>query len=430
MTSQVSRMLGRISRRDFFRNGSLLALPWSLGVARPAAAAQLDTRRVRIPTYEDLGVRPFINCVGTVSVYSGFVVPPEVRDAMDYASRHCVPISELQEAAGKRIAEIMGAEAAMVATGASGAMHAGTAACVAGDDLDQIGRLPDTTGMKNEVVVLKSHRLDYDHAVRAIGVKMVEVDDLAQMEAAINERTAMIFTVALHFRTMGGPTHEEIARVGKAAGVPLFCDAAAERLENPNPYLEAGYDLVCHSGGKPMFGPQSTGILMGRRDLIRKALLNTAPYTNIGRSLKVGKEEIMAAVVAVDLWFNGRDHETESRTWNGYARTIMDAMQAVPSVTTKLEPYDSFRVSPFLTVGWDPAVVKVQPDEVYTELFEGTPRIRMSTAADGVGLGPNEKAIRASGQLPFGMVIRPYTLQEGQAEIVGARLREVLAAHV
>ena len=418
-----------MNRREFFDRGAWTLLPWMGGVTSASRPSAPLARRVSLPTYEELGVRPFINCVGTVSVYSGFVVPPEVREVVDYASRYCVPIPELQEAVGARIAEIMGAEAALVTSGASGAMHAGTAACVAGDDPDRIARLPDTSGMRNEVVVLRSHRIDYDHAVRAIGVRMVEVDDLREMEAAIRERTAMIFAVPLQARTQGGPSMEEIARVGKRTGVPLFCDAAAERPERPNRYLEAGYDLVCHSGGKPLFGLQSTGVLMGRKDLVAQARLNTAPYTNVGRSLKVGKEEIMGTLVAVDLWFNGRDHERERETWNGYARIIMKKISTVPSVEVELEPDDSFGVSPFLTVSWDPAVVRVTPDEVYRELFEGEPRIRMSTAADGVGLGPHTKDVLESGSVPFGMVIRPYTLQEGEAEIVAERFHEVLMAH-
>lgn len=413
------------TRREFFRTGALL--PATLAGAGTSRASAPP--RVHLPTYEELGVRPFINCVGTVSVYSGFVIPPEAREMIDYAAQYCVPIVELQEAVGKRIAEIMGAEAAMVTTGASGAMHAGTAACVAGDAAELIGRLPDTSGMKNEVLVLKSHRIDYDHAVRAVGVKMIEVDDLDQMAASVNERTAMVFAVPLQARTMGGPSMEEIAKTAKLAGVPAFCDAAAERPERPNRYLEAGYDLVCHSGGKPLFGPQSTGVLMGSRDLVRKSLLNTAPYTNFGRALKVGKEEIMATLVAVDLWFNGRDHDAEFETWRSYARVIMDKVETIESVTTTLDATDAFEVSPYLTVTWDPSAVRITPDEVAKELFDGEPRIRMVTAADGLGLGPREKEIRASGKIPHGMVVRPYTLQEGEPERVANRLHEILEAH-
>ena len=258
---------------------------------------------------------------------------------------------------------------------------------------------------------------------------MVEVEDLREMTAAIHEHTAMIFAVPLQARTMGGPSMEEIAEIGKKAGVPLLCDAAAERPERPNRYLKAGYDLVCHSGGKPLFGPQSTGVLMGKRELIRKAMLNTAPYTNVGRSLKVGKEEIMGTLVAVDLWFNGRDHHEELRTWEGYARLIMDRVATVPSVTSTLEPEDAFKVSPFLTVSWRPDVVKITPNELAKELFDGEPRIRMVTAADGLGLGPRESEIRESGEMPYGMILRPYTLQEGEAEVVANRLRELLMAH-
>lgn len=414
------------TRRAFLGSGALVPLSLATGASRAIGA---PPPRVKLPTYEELGLRTFINCVGTVSVYSGFVIPPEVREMMNYASQYCVPIVELQEAVGARIAEIMGAESAIVTSGASGAMHAGTAACVAGDDPELIERLPDTAGMKNEVLVLKSHRIGYDHAVRAIGVKMVEVDDLDAMAAAVNERTAMIFAVPLQARTMGGPSMEAIADVGKKTGIPLFCDAAAERPERPNRYLEAGYDLVCHSGGKPLFGPQSSGILMGSRELVAKALRNTAPYTNVGRSLKVGKEEIMGTLVAVDLWFNGRDHAAERKTWTGYARTIMNELDSIPSVSTTLEPDDAFHVSPFLTITWDPDVIPVVPDDLAEELFGSEPRIRMVTAADGLGLGPREKEIRESGNIPHGMIVRPYTLQDGEAEVVAARLRTLLTAH-
>lgn len=416
------------TRREFFRTSALL--PATLAGAGTAHPSPAPARRVHLPTYEELGVRPFINCVGTVSVYSGFVIPPEAREMIDYAAQYCVPIVELQRAVGNRIAEIMGADAAMVTTGASGAMHAGTAACVAGDDENLIGRLPDTSGMKNEVLVLKSHRIDYDHAVRAVGIKMVEVDDLEHMAASVNERTAMIFAVPLQARTLGGPSMDAIAEVARTSGVPAFCDAAAERPERPNRYLEAGYDLVCHSGGKPLFGPQSTGVLMGSRDLIRKALVNTAPYTNFGRSLKVGKEEIMATLVAVDLWFNGRDHDAELATWSSYARVIMEKVEKIASVETTLEEKDAFEVSPYLTITWDPAVVKVAPEAIAKELFEGEPRIRMVTAADGLGLGPREKELRSSGKIPHGMIVRPYTLQQGEAEVVANRLHELLARYV
>lgn len=426
IVSVSSGLLHNLSRRRFFQQSGLLSLIGMFG-AGSACSAQVK-KRVPLLTYEDLGVRPFINCVGTVSRYSGFIVPPEVREEMDYASRYCVPVIELQEAVGKRIAEIMGAEAALVTTGASGSMHAGTAACVAGDDPEKISRLPDCTGMKNEVLVPANHRLGYDHAVRAIGVTMIEVNTAEEMEKAASDKTAMIFTVGTHFKA-GGIAMEEVVRIGKAKKIPLFCDAAAEFPRKPDPYLQAGFDLVTYSGGKAVFGPQGSGILIGRKDLIQKALLNTAPNVTIGRALKVSKEEIMGTVICIELWFNGRDHDEEFRIWNGYAQVISEKVTQVPSVTTTLDPYDAFKVSPFLTISWDPEIVKISPNEVYDELFHGEPRIRMSTAASGVGLGPHAAHIEMTGEVPFGMVVRPYVLEAGQAEIVADRLSEVLLAH-
>lgn len=404
---KLADVFGRWSRRDFFRKSGLLALFSAAGAGSTCTAQPKP--RVPLFTYDDLGVRPFINCMGTLSYYSGFIVPPEVRKVMDYASRYCVPIHELQAAVGERIAKVMGAEAAIVTTGASGGLTLAAAGIVSGGNPEIMYRLPDCTGLKNEFIMPKNQRNNYDQAIRAVGLKVIEVESAGEMEAAVNERTALILTLSPLRKPCDVPM-EDMIRISKAKKIPLICDAAPDFLVAPDPYLQAGFDLVTYSGGKPMFGPQSSGILIGKKNLIRAAYVNGAPNHSIGRALKVSKEEIMAMLTCVELWFNGRDHEAEFKTWNGYAQLISDKVTTVPTVATDTKPFDSPKVSPHMTITWDQSKVKVTPQQVHKELDEGEPRIKMNTTAGG-------------------MYIRPYTLQEGQAEQVAVRLHEILSSY-
>ncbi|MBI3664718.1 MAG: PLP-dependent transferase, partial [Acidobacteria bacterium] len=282
------------NRRGFLQ--SLVSLPGVggiLGGLVPASA--LAAKPVKRDVYKELGVRPFINAAGTYTMLTASLLPREAVEAMETAARQFVNLNELHEAVGKKIATLVGCEAALVTAGAASALSLGTAACVTGKDADKIRRIPDTAGMKNEVLIQKSHRYGYDHAVRNVGVRLVEVETREELERAANERTAMM----LFFNAAdpnGKIKVEEFAQLGKKLNVPTFNDAAADvpPVENLWRYIKMGYDLVTFSGGKGIRGPQCSGLLLGRKDLIEAALLNNNPYSDsICRTNKVGKEEIV-----------------------------------------------------------------------------------------------------------------------------------------
>ena len=260
------------------------------------------------PTYESLGVRPLINCEGTYTIISGSLILPEVRQAMVEASKQYVHLDELMEAVGARIGELMQCEWGLVTNGCAAALCQVTAACVAGTDREKMARLPDTTGMKNQVLVQPSHRHVYDHAVRMVGVEMVEVETLAELDAALSDRTAMLLVFG-DAAERGPISVADMAAAGHKHGVPTFVDAAAERPDAPNWYLEQGADAVAYSGGKCLRGPQASGLVLGRKELLQAAFLNGAPHHALGRPMKAGKEEIMGLLAGVEQWVV-RDHAT------------------------------------------------------------------------------------------------------------------------
>ncbi len=357
------------------------------------------------PTYTTVGVRPLINCKGTLTMYSGSVMLPEVRRAMDEASRRYVHIEELMEGAGRRIGEIMQVEFGLVTNGCAAALCQVTAACVAGTDPDLIARLPDTTGMKNEVVTLASHRHVYDHAIRMTGVSLVEVEDNPDsLRTAFNENTAM---VALFGDRAGDGvlTVGEIVEIAHAHGLPVFVDAAAERPDVPNPYLSDGVDAVAYSGGKCLRGPQASGLVLGRRDLLWAAFMNGAPHHAIARPMKAGKEEIMGLLAAVEQWVE-RDHKAEWETWEGYLQTIGDAIAELPSIRLSVRQPGRSNVAPVLHISWDASSIGIGPDEVVRQLSEGEPRIEMG-GGDGLS-------------------VMPYMMEPGEDARVAARLCEIL----
>ena len=361
------------------------------------------------PTYESISVRPLINCKGTLTMYSGSVMLPEARWAMAEASRKYVHIEELMEGVGRRIAEIMLAESGLVTNGCAAALCQVTAACVAGTDPDRIARLPDTTGMKNEVITLRTHRHVYDHAIRMVGITLVEVDDDPDsLRSAFNERTAM---VALFGDRAGDGVMSvaEIVDIAHDHDVPVFVDAAAERPDVPNPYLADGVDAVAYSGGKCLRGPQASGLVLGRRDLLWAAFMNGAPHHSIARPMKAGKEEIMGLLAAVEQWVQ-RDHEAEWKEWEGYLQTVVDAVGALPSMRTSIRQPGRSNVAPVLHMIWETSEIGIDPDEVVHLLSEGEPRVEVSGGA--------------------GLSIMPYMMEPGEDALVAARLREILGPRV
>jgi L-seryl-tRNA(Ser) seleniumtransferase len=311
------------SRRRFLENLSALPLVGSLiGLdARSAASAPPVTGRRDF--FRELGVRPFINAAGTYTAMTSSLMPPEVMEAINYASGHYVMLDELHDRVGERIATLLRAEAAMVTSGAASALTLGTAAVLTGTNRRHIVALPSLDGMKSEVIIQKSHRFGYDHAVRNCGVRMVEVETRDELERAISDKTAMmLFYNANNF--VGRIQDEEFARLGRMHAIPTLNDAAADvpPVDNLWKYTAMGFDLVAFSGGKGLRGPQSTGLLLGRKDLIAAARLNGPPNSDsIGRGLKVNKEEMLGLLVAIELYLK-RDHLLDRRDFDRRADLI------------------------------------------------------------------------------------------------------------
>ncbi|MBI3697827.1 MAG: hypothetical protein HY238_23720, partial [Acidobacteria bacterium] len=287
-----------------------------------------------------------------------------------------------------------------------------TSACIAGADPEKMQRLPKLTGLKSEVIMPRSSRNVYDHAIRMLGVKIVEVDTKEQCLAAISEKTAMVAILA-------GPSDkflDEIAEPVRQKGIPILVDAAAEHLTIPNVHLKRGATMVAYSGGKCIRGPQCAGLLLGPKDLLQAAWLNSAPHHAFGRSLKVGKEEIMGMLAAVETWVK-RDHDAEWKTWESWLNHIAEKVGTVPTVRTQvLQPEGLSNRAPRLRIAWDAARVGLTGEEVEKLLYEGEPRIVLGGSSGG-RRGNGESSV----------TIMPYMMMPGDDKIAAARLHQVLS---
>jgi D-glucosaminate-6-phosphate ammonia-lyase len=331
---------------------------------------------------------------------------------MAEASRYFVPLIDLQQAAGRRIAKLLGVPAAVVTSGGAGSILLATAACVTGKDPDKIRRIPDTTGMKNEVIMAREHRMGFDHACRAAGVRIVEVGTGEELKRAIGPQTAMLFWVNIS-EPKGKISAKEFLEAGKRASIPVFNDAAAELppAENLTALVKQGFDLVGFSGGKALRGPQASGLLVGRSDLIEAAHLNNNPHADtIARTAKVGKEEIMGLLAAVEVYVN-RDHAADLKLWHAMMQSIARDLKRLKPVTAEVyvPPYPGAHPVPYLRVKWDHASMPISYEECAKRLREGEPRIEVNAAAEELTLAS-------------------YMLNPGEERIVGWRLGEVLAA--
>ncbi|HUS05803.1 MAG TPA: hypothetical protein VMZ52_05895 [Bryobacteraceae bacterium] len=380
-----------------------------------------------VDVYGKLGVRPFINARGTWTYLSGSLELPEVRKAMGAAGEHFVDMFELQRAAGKRLAELSGAESGIVTSGAAGAMAVATAACMAGTDPAKVWQLPDTTGMKNEVVMLGG-RSAFDSAIRLTGAKLVVIRKLEDLPAALNERTAMIYTTWL------GERLQSALVVARKAGVPLMLDDAAgiPPIENLSLYAKMGVDLFCFSGGKGLRGPQCSGILLGRKHLMEAALAQSSPWEGaVCRAMKVGKEEIVGVLAAVEAWTK-QDLAALNKEWSRRVERIAKIVETTRGVTTEIKiPEDGNRY-PTLTVKWDEQAWGFTVADCDKALRDGTPRIEVLTSSnpslvpavhEGWQAGRKQTVSR-----PDQLQIISMTLQEGEELIVGRRLRDILSA--
>jgi D-glucosaminate-6-phosphate ammonia-lyase len=403
------------NRRNFLQAVSSLPLVGGLFASEAVAGSKRGGRDY----FKELGVRPFINAAGTYTTLTASLMLPEVVEAMNYAAKQFVGLNELQEAVGKRIAELVGCEAAMVTSGAAAALTVGTAACVAGKNPDFIKRIPDLagTGMKSEVIVQKSHRYGYDHAVRNCGIRFVEVETAEELEKAVNEKTAMM----LFFNDAdpkGKINAADFAALGKKHNVPTFNDAAADvpPTANLSKYTKMGFDLVTFSGGKALRGPQSAGLLLGRRDLIEAARLNCSPNSDsIGRGMKVNKEEMVGMLVAVESFLK-RDEAAEWKELERRVKVLADSVANVKGLKTSTHVPPIANHVPHLKLEWDKATLKLTLSDVRKLLREGKPAIEISPYA-----APSNSPVEE-------MMIGVWPLQPGEVEVVARRLREVFTA--
>jgi L-seryl-tRNA(Ser) seleniumtransferase len=412
-----------MSRRKLLRNGAQAALAGSAALSafntwEPRAYAKSTTAGVDY--YEKLGVTPFINAAGTYTVLSASTMPDEVQAAVALAARRPVNLNELLDASGAYLAKQLRCEAALVTAGAAAALVVGTAACVTLGNEQPILNIPtDMTGLKNEVIVQKSHRYGYDHALRNCGIRFVEVETLDEYEKAFTDRTVMA-----HFFNAGAGkiSREDWVRVAHQHGVPCFNDAAADvpPISNLWNYTQMGFDLVTFSGGKGLRGPQCTGLLLGRKDLIEAAKKNNSPNSNtIGRGMKVAKEEIVGLVAAID-WFLKQDDAAMEAEYRQRADRIAKHLSTLPTVQTQIFIPEVANHVPHLLITYDQNRIKTAGTEVMKRMREGKPRIELNPSTGGAP---------ASAGLPGGpntIVVGVWMLQPGEDMVVAKRLREVL----
>lgn len=371
--------------------------------------------------YQSIGVEPVINCRGTFTIIGGSVELPEVRAAIDAASQYYVQLDELSAGIGQRLAELTGAEWGMVSSGCAAAMKHVTAACVTGGNPEKLIRIPNLNGFEKREVIIPSHsRNVYDHAIRNIGVDIITVSTEDELKQAMSSRTAMIYIMSDN----GGPASkgplstESIARLAKPLGIPIFVDAAAEILTIPNVHLQQGATVVAYSGGKAIRGPQGAGVILGDKKILQSAWQASSPHHGPGRDNKVGREETMGMLAAVEAWIK-RDHEAEMRTWIGWLNNIAKRVETIPGVTTTLrEPTGLGNRTPSLAVTWDPDVFHVTGQEIGDELSTTKPRIALSSIG---GFGP-----RGGDPQRTGLSIAAWMMQPGNDKIVADRIHAAL----
>jgi L-seryl-tRNA(Ser) seleniumtransferase len=413
------------SRRSFIKFMAAAPLLGQIAARDLYAHAVKTVGREKQDVYARLGVKTVINCRGTWTYLSGSLEFPEVRQAQLEAAKHFVNVIELQHAVGRRLSELTGAESGIVTTGSAGAMAAATAACIAGSDEKLIWQLPDTTGLKHEVV-MSGGRSAFDSAIRLAGGKLVLAYSPEEVANAITDDTAMIYTTQL------GERLQQELKIAKDHKVPLLLDDAAgiPPVSNAKLYAQMGIDLYCFSGGKGLCGPQCSGLLLGRKDLIEAALLNCNPWEGaVCRPMKVGKEEIIGCLVSLETWFN-LDEKKLYAEWNGRIDRIRKLVETVPGVTTSTYIPDDGNRYPTLRVKWDQDAWGYSISDCANELRAGNPVIEI-LGADNPSLvkavregNPNRKERKG----PDHIELVSMTIQPGEEIIVGRQLRAVLSA--
>jgi L-seryl-tRNA(Ser) seleniumtransferase len=408
------------NRRNFF--GAVATFTGSLLTSRQVFASSPNAKAKSSPAvtgfgqtgnpYEELGVTTVINCDGTMTTLGGSLLRPELEAVMAMAGRHFVSIPALEVAAGKRITEMLKLPqgyGALVTSGAAAAIQSGLAGILTGDNEALIHQLPDLTGMKSEVIIQKSHRNPFDHQLRSTGIKLIEIETSEQVRQAVNDRTAM-----MHFTNFANASGrikvDEWVKLAKQYNVPCMNDAAADTppVSHLWDYANMGYDLITFSGGKAMRGPQCAGLLIGRKDLVAYALLNNSPHEDtIGRSQKVGKEEIIGMVKALEIYLN-EDHDALAKEWQDRLGGISQELTRVPGVSTAFFTPDIANHVPHMQITWD-SRISLSAEQVSKLLRGSKPAIVLSPAEDRPGL-----------------VMNSFMLQPGEDKIVAEQLGRIL----
>jgi L-seryl-tRNA(Ser) seleniumtransferase len=397
-----------MKRRDLLKYASMLPIGTGVAAGLIPTKAFAKAPAAKRNILKELGIRTFINAAGTYTAMTASLMHDEVVETIKQSAKQFAMLDEVQDKVGEKIAELCHAEAATVTAGCWSALVLGTAGVLTGMDMKKVAQLPNVTGMKSEVIVQKGHNIGYVHALTNTGAIIVEIETAQELEKAINEKTAMMWFLNT-YAPMGKIQHEEWVAVAKKHKIPTMIDMAADvpPVSNLWKYNELGFDLVCISGGKAMCGPQSAGILMGRKDLIAAARLSAPPRGgNIGRGMKVNKEEIVGMYVALEKYIN-QDHDAEWKMWESKIDSIKTAVNSVEGVTTEISVPPIANHTPLLFIKWDESKVKTNNKDLILKLRNGSPSIEVM--ANGTGIN-----------------ITVFMLQEGEEKIVAKRVREEL----
>lgn len=412
-----------MKRRDIIKQlgvvpiaGSLLASESIFGSTLGGVSQLSVTENMvsDVAIYESIGVVPIINCRGTFTILGGSTERPEVLKAIEASSGYFVQYDELAFGIGQRLSELTKAEWGMVSAGCAAGLKHVTAACVTGGNPEKLLRIPDLTGLeKTEVISPSYSRNVYDHAIRNVGVTMISIDSPEELRSAIGPKTAMIYVNSDNDSATGQPLSlEVIVEIAKEKNIPVLVDAAAEDLTIPCVHLERGATVVAYSGGKAICGPQCAGLLIGDKDLLMSAWQASSPHHGPGRDNKVGKEEMMGMLAAVEAWTT-RDHKAEWATWLSWLDEISKKVTKVAGVTTTMsEPKGLSNRTPRLNISWDPDKLNITGEEIAEIVARNKPRI-----AIGAGSSEGKTSIN----------ITPSQMRPGNAKVVANRLREILS---
>ena len=361
--------------------------------------------------FKELGIRTFINAAGTYTSMTGSLMPKEVIDAINYGSLEYVNLDELQDKVGERIAELLKCEYATVSSGCFGAMSIAMAGVMSGKDPKKIKQLPDTTGLRNEVILQESHTIGYAQALTNVGAKLVKVKTAEELENAINEKTAMLWFLNAN-TDRGDIKWEEFVSLGKKHNIPTFIDCAADvpPVDNLFKFTRIGFDMVAFSGGKGLRGPQSAGLLLGKKEYIEAARLHTPPRgETIGRGMKVNKEEVLGMLAALELYLS-KDHQAEWKMWEDQIDLISESVKSIGGVETTIHVPPHANHVPSLKIRWDQSKVNISPDNVRKILREGSPSIETVGNKNEIG-------------------ITTWMMVPGQEKIVAKKIKKILKSH-